>query len=354
MVIDYFQKCDKNSEGEIDYARYIMRKAAFHGNGSGGYAQEVTYPERESQVEVEYGDKGIATIRLKSKILSSNVVTDMSNTVANLRQDFDKAKMVFIKIDDIIGADIKEFSPGSEDPYVAINEELIRSGQAMVHEIRNFPRPIIAVIYERALGGGFELALPCDYIIAHEDATIGLPELKLGIIPGWGGTQTLTRRVGILKSLEMILGAKIVKAAEPWVDCVTSNVEESIKACISKGWIPGRVFDPITPDSFPARIDEWWLRAPVIWRMFFKKWKCHPPASFWLARDAIVQGNRKDIASGMRLEQDKIAEAFQTDDAQEGASAFLGIPKDAFDEYLRRDKPKSMKVEKRAPRFTGK
>lgn len=90
----------------------------------------------------------------------------------------------------------------------------IRQGQLLFHKISNGWKPVIAAIDGLALGGGFELALACPLRIASERARFGLPEITLGIIPGWGGTQRLTRMVGRAKAAEMILLGESIPAQE--------------------------------------------------------------------------------------------------------------------------------------------
>ena len=85
---------------------------------------------------------------------------------------------------------------------------------AMVRKITEFPKPLIAAVHGYALGGGFELALACDIIIADETAVFGLTETSLGIIPGAGGTQALPRRIGVGRAKELIFTARTIDAKE--------------------------------------------------------------------------------------------------------------------------------------------
>nr|WP_068889788.1 enoyl-CoA hydratase-related protein [Pedobacter panaciterrae] len=111
----------------------------------------------------------------------------------------------------VAGADISEFS----NYNVAEGEALARAGQNTVFDaIENCPKPVIAAINGFALGGGLELAMACHIRIASDNAKLGLPEVSLGLIPGYGGTQRLTQLVGKGKAIEMITTADMITAAE--------------------------------------------------------------------------------------------------------------------------------------------
>ncbi|MFC3561084.1 enoyl-CoA hydratase/isomerase family protein [Pedobacter jamesrossensis] len=111
----------------------------------------------------------------------------------------------------VAGADIKEFS----DYTGKQGEELARSGQDLVfNAIENSKKPFIAAVNGFALGGGLELAMACHIRIASENAKLGLPEVTLGLIPGYGGTQRLTQLVGKGKAIEMIITANMITAVE--------------------------------------------------------------------------------------------------------------------------------------------
>ncbi|MGX1674041.1 enoyl-CoA hydratase/isomerase family protein [Streptomyces sp. NPDC055400] len=109
-----------------------------------------------------------------------------------------------------VGADLKERNSFS-DAELLRQRPLTRGAYGGVLEL---PMPVIAAVHGFALGGGFELALACDLIVADETAVVGLPEVSVGVIPGGGGTQLLPRRVGAARAAELIFSARRVEAAE--------------------------------------------------------------------------------------------------------------------------------------------
>lgn len=110
----------------------------------------------------------------------------------------------------VAGADIKELSALNKEQAFA----LAQKGQRLFKQIEDFPKPIIAAVNGFALGGGCELAMACHIRIATENAKFGQPEVNLGIIPGYGGTQRLTQLVGRGKALELIMTADFISAQE--------------------------------------------------------------------------------------------------------------------------------------------
>ncbi|KGX93426.1 enoyl-CoA hydratase [Pontibacillus halophilus JSM 076056 = DSM 19796] len=166
-------------------------------------------------LSVEMKDQ-LAVITIQSppaNALSSALLMDLSQALDTIEQEAN-TKAIIIKGEGKFfsaGADIKEFTSyqsGSEHSNMAPN------GQALFDRIETFQIPIIAAIHGAALGGGLELAMSCHMRIVAEDAQLGLPELTLGIIPGFGGTQRLPRHVGAAKAYEMILTAEPITGAE--------------------------------------------------------------------------------------------------------------------------------------------
>jgi enoyl-CoA hydratase/carnithine racemase len=126
-----------------------------------------------------------------------------------------------------VGADLKERN-GLDDAGWLQNRVFMR---ALFDSIRAVPQPTIASVFGYALGGGFELALSCDLIVASEDAVLGLPEARVGILPGGGGTQLLTRRLGPARAKELIFTGRRISGQEAFdLGLVTRVVEREALA----------------------------------------------------------------------------------------------------------------------------
>lgn len=110
----------------------------------------------------------------------------------------------------VAGADIKEFESLSKEQAI----EVAKRGQAVFAKIENSPKPVIACVNGFALGGGCELAMSCHFVIASESAVFGQPEVNLGIMVGYGGSQRLTQRVGKGRAMELIITGKTINATQ--------------------------------------------------------------------------------------------------------------------------------------------
>jgi len=110
----------------------------------------------------------------------------------------------------VAGADIKEFESLSKEEAIAV----AKRGQAVFAKIENAPKPVIACVNGFALGGGCELAMSCHFVIASESAVFGQPEVNLGIMVGYGGSQRLTQRVGKGRAIELIITGKTINATQ--------------------------------------------------------------------------------------------------------------------------------------------
>jgi enoyl-CoA hydratase/carnithine racemase len=123
-----------------------------------------------------------------------------------------------------VGADLKERNL-LDDAGWQRNRILMRS---MFDTLRALPQPVIASVFGYALGGGFELALGCDLIVASDDAVFGLPEVRVGILPGGGGTQLLSRKIGVARAKELVFTARRISGEEAYdMGLVTRVVERS-------------------------------------------------------------------------------------------------------------------------------
>lgn len=236
------------------------------------------------------------------------------------------------------GADLTEFPLCLHDRENA--EYAIGLWHKYIRVLRECPVPVTAFIRDRALGGGYESALACDKIIATKGAEIGLPEVGLGIMPGGGGTQNLSRRVGLARGAEMILGAKVIRAKKPYVDAVVPALHKDlILECGDIIALMGRLgtFKKLAREAHTVGIVELmkylFALARVCAGWFLKG--VRPPASFWFADDAVWHGYRTLLALGMNIELWAVLKAFNTKDAAEGIRA-------------------SRPFENRKPRFTGK
>jgi len=197
----------------------------------------------------------------------------------------------------VAGADIAEMS---ELPTVG-GREMVMLGQRIFSRIENIDKPVIAAINGFALGGGCELAMSCDFRIASENAKFSQPEVNLGIIPGWGGTQRMPRLVG--KSM-----AKYLMMTGEMID-----VTEALRIGL---------VDKVVPQA------ELMERVRVIARLIMKK----APMAVRMVKRSINHGLDMDLASGVFYEVETYTTAFATADRVEGMKAFLAKREAAFED----------------------
>src|ERR1051326_5415005 len=157
----------------------------------------------------------IITINRPDKLnaLNKEVFNDLEKAIAEIYDDPEIHAGIITGAGNkafVAGADISEFQ--NLDPAKAT--ELSRRGQIVFDKIENCPKPIIAAVNGFALGGGCELALACHFIYASENAKFGQPEVNLGLIPGYGGTQRLTQLVGRNLAMELLLSGNMISAKE--------------------------------------------------------------------------------------------------------------------------------------------
>jgi enoyl-CoA hydratase len=188
----------------------------------------------------------------------------------------------------VAGADIAELA--GQDPLAARRRS--RLGQGVCDLIEGLGKPVIAAINGFALGGGLELALACHMRFASTDARLGLPEVTLGIIPGYGGTQRLPRLIGMGAALELITTGRMIDA-------------EEAKAL----GLVSRVLPPA--DLLPAARD------------IAKKVAGNGPIAVRLALDAAIRGASLPLGAGLQGEQELFALVSSTADMREGLRAFL-------------------------------
>ncbi|MCK4794206.1 MAG: enoyl-CoA hydratase/isomerase family protein [Desulfobacteraceae bacterium] len=186
------------------------------------------------------------------------------------------------------GAEIKMLSEMGQEEALRMSE----STQYVFNMIQAFDRVVIAAVNGLALGGGCELALACDMRVADETAVFGFPEVSLGLFPGAGGTQRLTRLVGMGKAKELILTGDPIDAAE-------AKEIGLVERLVSQG-------DAVTEARKIAK--RILLRGPV---------------AVAKAKEAINEGINMPMKGGLKIEAQLFSELFQTRDHKEGINAFL-------------------------------
>src|ERR1700744_1032585 len=195
----------------------------------------------------------------------------------------------------VAGADISEFTSFNS----VKGEKLARDGHRLVfNQIENSKKPIIAAINGFALGGGLELALACHIRIASDNAKMGLPEVTLGLIPGYGGTQRLTQLIGKGKAMEMILTADMITAQDALQVGLVNYVVSQDELLPKAEEIMNRILS----------------RAPLAIENAI----------------AAVNASTQTGADGYEIEIAGFAKSFDTEDFKEGASAFLEKRKPLF------------------------
>ncbi|MBI3515978.1 MAG: enoyl-CoA hydratase/isomerase family protein [Proteobacteria bacterium] len=192
------------------------------------------------------------------------------------------------------GADIKELT----DRPVMDNRAGAALGQQVFAKLDALPMPSVAVINGFAFGGGLELALACTFRLALPAAKVGLPEIKLGLIPGYGGTQRLPRLIGEGRALELIMTGRTVGA------------EEALAIGLVNRLVDG--------DAIPAGI------------AFAREFSFYGLPALRLARDAVKRALDTPLPEGLKIEADLSTLAYATDDAKEGMAAFMAKRKPTF------------------------
>lgn len=195
----------------------------------------------------------------------------------------------------VAGADIQEIS--NLNP---LNAKLFaEKGQRILFRLQKLPIPVIAAVNGYALGGGSEIVLACDFAYASETATLGLPEITLGIIPGFGGTQQLPRLAGIPRAKEMIYTGEMISA--------------------EKAYEYGLINKVCSPETLLDKVLE-----------TAGKIAAKGKVSVRAAKEAINSSINTDIETGLRLEADAFAICMASFDAKEGTTAFMEKRKPDF------------------------
>ena len=240
-------------------------------------------------------DEGIAIITLDNppvNVLSPKVLEELGEAVDQIAKDV-SAKGVVITAAGTnafcAGADVKAFAAMGPEKV----PEMIKLGHSTFNKIEHIDRPVIAAINGLALGGGCELTLACDIRVSSDRARFSQPEVTLGLIPGWGGTQRLSRLIGPAKAKEMIYTGQMVSAQEAFRIGLVNKV---------------------VPDG-----EE--LRASMdILRVIIAK---ASPLAVKIAKRAINQGMQKSLSEGLEIEIRAIQEIATSEDLKEGIQAFM-------------------------------
>ncbi|MBM4422077.1 MAG: hypothetical protein FJ030_01630 [Chloroflexi bacterium] len=196
----------------------------------------------------------------------------------------------------VAGADVNEFTKLTSPEQA---KEFAQKGQSTFNKIENSPKPYIAAINGVALGGGMELALACHMRIAGDRVRLGQPELNLGIIPGWGGTQRLTRIVGPAKAAELILTAD------------NFTPQEAYRLNLVNKVVPGGEVLKTAKD-------------------LAKKIAGKGAMAIAGAMDAIGKARDAELTAGLAIEVENVVRLAGTEDAQEGITAFLSKRQPVF------------------------
>lgn len=229
--------------------------------------------------------------------LNSAVMEAMAQSLTQWDRDPDIRVVVITGSDKAFaaGADIAEMA--SQSPVDMLNSAQVTGWEVL----RQFSKPLIGAVSGWVLGGGMELAMSCDLLVASETARFGQPEIRLGIMPGAGGTQRLTRIVGKARAMELVLTGRHITAveAERWglvnrVAPVENYLEEALR--LAQAIADG------------------------------------PPVAIRLAKESVLYSFDSTVEDGLKFERRVFTLLFSTDDRKEGMQAFL---------------------EKRVPRFTG-
>jgi enoyl-CoA hydratase len=247
-------------------------------------------------------EDGIATLTFNRpkalNALNGALLDELSQALDEVAENEDIRVLILTGAGDkafVAGADITELA--TFGPLQA--KAFANKGQAVISKLQALAIPVIAAVNGFALGGGSEMALAGDFIYASENANFGLPEISLGIIPGFGGTQRLPRLIGANLAKEMIFTGKMIPAAEA-----------------REIGLVNRVFAP------EALMGEALKTA----RTIASKGK----VSLRAAKQSVNRGLNVDLATGLDIECEAFALCMASEDAKEGTTAFLEKRKAAF------------------------
>jgi len=230
--------------------------------------------------------------------MNKDLVAELQQAVEECVENGDVGVIVITGSGDkafVAGADIKSMQKMTGRESL----EFSREGQEMTMVIENSPKPVIAAINGFALGGGCEIALACDMRIASENAKFSQPEVVLGIIPGWGGTQRLSRLIGKGRAIEMITTGEMIDA------------KEALRIGLVNHVVP---------------LSELMEKVNSLTKSIMK----NGPAAVGAALKCIHKGFDEPLENGLDIELNVFAELFETDEQREGTTAFVEKRKPNF------------------------
>ncbi len=243
------------------------------------------------------GPVGIVILNRPEQLnaLSSSLVKELASALESLDHDPEIRAIIVTGGEKVFaaGADIKEMADAG--PF----DERLRMRLAYRDQMNRIGKPVIAAVSGYALGGGCELAMSCDIIIASETARFGQLEVNLGIIPGSGGTQRLTRTVGKYRAMEMILTGEVISATQAERYGLVNKV------------VPVELL-----------LDE--AKAVA------KKIAAKPPLAVKLAKEAVLKAFNTSLEEGLEFERRCFYLLFATEDQKEGMKAFTERRKPEF------------------------
>jgi enoyl-CoA hydratase len=249
---------------------------------------DTAFPATDSSGAVDH--VALVTINRREALnaLSFDLLDELAATLERLDREPDCRAIV------LTGAGTRAFAAGADIPELAAQTSVsltVDGRFASWGRIAAIGTPLIAAVRGFALGGGCELAMICDMIVAGEDAQFGQPEIKLGVMPGAGGTQRLTRAVGKAKAMELILTGRTMSAAEAEASGLVTSVvpaEATLEAAL----------------ELAARV------------------AAQPPLAVRAAKEAILRAHELSLSAGLEFEQRAFFMLFASEDQTEGMAAF--------------------------------
>jgi len=222
--------------------------------------------------------------------LSSDLIAGLELEIRAIRQSRETRAVILTGTGRgfVAGADVAEYHETSTEAF----EEYQRSSRRLFDDLERLPQPVIAAVNGFALGGGFELALCCDFIISSEKARFGLPEIRLGLLPGGGGTQRLARRAGASWTKELVMTGRTVRPEEALARGILTAVVEHEALRERALGLAGAL-----AEGAPIAVRE--------------------------AKRLIDDGLQQELGAALNNEQRVLSRLFSSPDGREGIQAFI-------------------------------